>query len=74
MNASICFSVIEVFIKLFLKGFMEKFFTKDDLEAQKLLKKAFDPDERANPFKVLPSGASCGEINHLKQLPDGTWI
>ncbi|CAI8391232.1 MAG: putative FAD-linked oxidoreductase [Acidimicrobiales bacterium AG-410-I20] len=56
------------------KGFMEKFFTKDDLEAQKLLKKAFDPDERANPFKVLPSGASCSEVNHLKQLPDGTWI
>jgi len=56
------------------KGFMEKFFTQDDLEAQRLLKKAFDPDERANPFKVLPSGASCSEVNHLKQLPDGTWI
>jgi len=56
------------------KRFMENFFSKEDLAAQKLVKDAFDPDGRANPFKVLPSGASCSEVNHLSQLPDGAWV
>jgi len=56
------------------KRFMEKLFSEEDLAAQKLLKDAFDPDGRANPFKVLPSGASCSEVNYLNQLPDGAWV
>ena len=56
------------------KRFMANLFSEEDLAAQKLLKDAFDPDGRANPFKVLPSGASCSEVNHLNQLPDGAWV
>ena len=33
-------------------------FSEADLDAQSRLRRAFDPDEMANPGKVLPTGAS----------------
>jgi len=46
-------------------------FTADDLRAQATLRGAFDPSRLANPTKVLPSPAACGDVQHL---PDGAWI
>jgi len=41
---------------------MPKMFSEHDLEAFKRLRRAFDPDGRANPGKVLPTPRLCGEI------------
>ena len=49
-------------------GFM---FTDDDLHAQALMRSAFDPTGLANPTKVLPSAAGCGDMQHV---PEGAWI
>jgi glycolate oxidase len=51
--------------------YMELLFGPDDLAAQAQLCCAFDPDGRANPGKVLPSGSRCGD---LAQLPEGVWV
>jgi glycolate oxidase len=56
------------------KRFMSLQFSPADLEAQSRLRAAFDPDGRANPAKVLPSGASCGHVTSLGRLPEGTWV
>ena len=56
------------------KRFMSLQFSPADLEVQSRLRAAFDPDGRANPAKVLPSGASCGHVTSLGRLPEGTWV
>ncbi|MGI9577092.1 MAG: FAD-binding oxidoreductase [Microthrixaceae bacterium] len=40
---------------------MESMFTDVDLEAQRMLRCAFDPLVMANPQKVLPGGSGCGD-------------
>ena len=54
--------------------FMSQQFTERDLEAQDALRRSFDPDNRSNPHKVLPSGSSCAEMNYLNEIPEGVWI
>jgi glycolate oxidase len=49
------------------RDFMTDQFSDDDLDAQRRLRCAFDPHARANPGKVLPTGASCAEIQSLSQ-------
>jgi hypothetical protein len=54
-------------------------FTAEDLDAQACLRRAFDPDGRMNPRKVLPDGARCGDyaaaaLARDGALPEGTWI
>ena len=44
------------------RAFMHLQFSEDDLEHQAKLRRAFDPFGLANPGKVLPSGASCGDV------------
>lgn len=44
------------------RGHMSAMFGPHDLEAQALLRCAFDPFTRANPDKVLPGGSGCAEI------------
>ncbi|MBT5085201.1 MAG: FAD-binding protein [Actinobacteria bacterium] len=56
------------------RRFMDRLFSENDLAAQAKLRHSFDPDERANPHKVLPSGSSCAEINHMDKPPEGTWV
>jgi glycolate oxidase len=56
------------------KRFMSLQFSPADLEAQQCLRSAFDPSGRANPAKVLPTGASCGHVTSLGRLPDGAWV
>jgi glycolate oxidase len=53
------------------RDLMPLMFSAVDLDAQAALRSAFDPAGRANPGKVLPSPASCGD---LQAVPEGAWI
>src|SRR3954471_22269642 len=53
------------------RDYMGLIFSADDLDAQARLRDVFDPDGVCNPFKVLPAGSRCGD---LQQLPQGAWI
>ncbi len=55
------------------RDFMPLMFSEADLDAQARLRRAFDPTGMANPSKVLPTGASCADINALDKVPDGVW-
>jgi len=55
------------------RDYMGLMFSEVDLAAQNALRCAFDPQMRANPGKVLPSPATCAEINHV-HVPEGAWI
>jgi glycolate oxidase len=56
------------------RKFMAQQFTADDLDHQNRLRRAFDPDACLNPGKVLPTGASCGDVQHLDRVPSGGWV
>ncbi len=53
------------------QAFMPLMFAPADLAAQAALRRAFDPIGLANPGKVLPSPASCGDVQHV---PEGAWV
>ncbi len=53
------------------RDYMPQMFDGPSLAAQEALRSAFDPAGLANPGKVLPTGAGCGELQHL---PEGAWI
>ena len=53
------------------RDLMPLMFSTEDLAAQDALRRAFDPRLLANPDKVLPSPAGCGDIH---QVPDGAWV
>jgi glycolate oxidase len=53
------------------RDLMPMMFSPVDLGAQAALRRAFDPRGLANPHKVLPSPASCGDVQHV---PEGAWI
>ncbi len=53
------------------RDYMPMMFSETDLKAQDTLRRAFDPDGVANPGKVLPSPATCGDIH---SVPEGAWI
>ena len=53
------------------RDYMGLVFSADDLDAQARLRDVFDPDGVCNPFKVLPAGSRCGD---LQDLPEGAWI
>jgi len=44
------------------KRYMTKMFSDQDLAAFQALRCAFDPDQLANPGKVMPSPRLCGEV------------
>lgn len=48
--------------------FMEKQFTKEDLDAMRRLRSVFDPDQRCNPHKMFPGSKRCGDFTHRKQI------
>jgi glycolate oxidase len=47
--------------------FMEKQFTKDDLDAMRALRRVFDPENRCNPHKVFPGSKRCSDFAPRKQ-------
>ena len=52
--------------------YLDWMFEEQDLETMALLRGAFDPDQRANPGKVLPSPRTCGEsAKRSVRLPTG---
>ena len=53
------------------RDFMPMMFAPADLAAQAAMRVAFDPSGFANPFKVLPSPAACGDAQHV---PEGAWV
>ena len=53
------------------RDLMPLMFGPADLAAQAALRNAFDTTGLANPTKVLPSPASCGDAHHV---PEGAWI
>jgi glycolate oxidase len=53
------------------RDYMGLVFSDDDLAAQAWLRDTFDPDGSCNPWKVLPGGSRCGD---LQQLPPGAWV
>jgi glycolate oxidase len=48
--------------------FMEKQFTKDDLDAMRMLRRVFDPENRCNPHKMFPGSKRCGDFSPKKQI------
>jgi glycolate oxidase len=56
------------------RKFMAAQFSPDDLDHQNRARRAFDPDLVMNPGKVLPTGASCGDVQHLDAMPEGAWL
>ena len=53
------------------RDYMPMMFSEVDLDAQQALRRAFDPTGCANPGKVLPAPATCGDIH---SVPEGAWI
>ena len=53
------------------RDYMTMMFSDVDLAAQAALRRAFDPAGLANPGKVLPSPAACGDVH---SVPEGAWI
>ena len=48
--------------------FMEKQFTKDDLDAMRALRRVFDPEGRCNPHKIFPGSKRCSDFAPRKQI------
>jgi glycolate oxidase len=48
--------------------FMEKQFTKEDLDAMRALRRVFDPENRCNPHKMFPGSKRCGDFAPKKQI------
>lgn len=53
------------------RDLMPLMFSPIDLAAQGALRRAFDPAQLSNPDKVLPSPATCGDV---QSVPDGVWV
>jgi glycolate oxidase len=53
------------------KDYLPLVFNPIELEHQARIRSMFDPENRFNPAKVLPSSATCGE---LRRVPEGAWI
>ncbi len=56
------------------RALMPLMFSPVDLAAQAALRDAFDPRGLANPGKVLPSPAGCGDLHVAKAVAEGAWI
>ncbi len=58
-------------------NYMPWIFSEVDLNAQRRLKAAFDPEDLMNPFKVFPTPISCGELMAQRAprlAASGLWI
>ncbi len=48
--------------------FMEKQFSRDDLDAMRALRRVFDPEGRCNPHKMFPGSKRCADFAPKKQI------
>ena len=48
--------------------FMERQFSKDDLDTMQHLRIAFDPSKRCNPHKMFPGSKRCSDFAPRKQV------
>jgi glycolate oxidase len=48
--------------------FMAKQFSRDDLDAMRLLRRVFDPEGRCNPHKMFPGSKRCADFAPKKQI------
>ena len=48
--------------------FMEKQFTRVDLDAMRAWRRVFDPDNRCNPHKIFPGSKRCSDFAPRKQI------
>jgi len=48
--------------------FMEKQFSREDLDAMRMLKRVFDPEGRCNPHKMFPGSKRCADFAPRKQI------
>jgi len=58
-------------------NYMPWIFSETDLDAQRCLKAAFDPEDLMNPYKVFPTPISCGELMTRRPprlAASGLWI
>ena len=53
------------------KDYLPLVFNDEEMNHQARIRSLFDPHNRFNPLKVLPSSATCGE---LRRVPEGAWI
>jgi glycolate oxidase len=60
------------------RDYMRWIFSDDDIDAQLQLRAVFDHYAVMNPCKLLPTGASCGDIKHARgaarAMAEGAWI
>ena len=47
--------------------FMARQFSVDDLDAMRMLRLAFDPEQRCNPHKMFPDSKRCGDFRPRRQ-------
>ncbi len=55
------------------QAYMSLMFSSIDLAQQDLVRTVFDPERLSNPGKVLPTGATCAELQYMNHVPDGVW-
>ena len=50
---------------------MPLLFSEEDLELQKAIRHAVDPDEISNPCKIFPNNRSCVEVGkrRAREIP-----
>ena len=48
--------------------FMAKQFSKETLDAMRMLRRVFDPETRCNPHKMFPGSKRCGDFAPRKQI------
>jgi glycolate oxidase len=53
-------------------GFMPKLFSQADLECMRNVRRVFDPEERANPRKAIPSGDAADDAFGLRAVRQAT--
>ncbi len=56
------------------QAYMSLMFSEVDITQQDLLRSVFDPARLSNPGKVLPTGATCAELQHMPTVPEGVWL
>ena len=55
------------------RDYMTLMFSPADLAEQDKVRSVFDPNDAANPLKVIPTGSRCGDFGG-HSVPEGAWV